>query len=102
MSRPPGRAWQDGCSVTTLAVIRERRLGERRVALVPAELPKATAAGLDVAIEAGAGEQAGFADDDYRAVAGVHVLGTRQEVLAGANLLVTVSPPTVEEVDELP
>jgi NAD(P) transhydrogenase subunit alpha len=102
MPAAPGPAWQDGCSVTTLAVIRERRPGERRVALVPAELPKATQAGLDIAIEAGAGERAGFADDDYLAVPGVRVLATRKEVLVGANVLVTVSPPTVEEVDELP
>ena len=32
----------------------------------------------------------------------MRILGTRQEALAGADLLVTVSPPTVEEVDQLP
>jgi H+-translocating NAD(P) transhydrogenase subunit alpha len=88
--------------VTTLAVIREQRAGERRVALVPAEIAKVTRAGVAVAIEAGAGLGAGFADEDYLALDGVRVLGTRQETLAGAGLLVTVSPPTVDEVDQLP
>ena len=41
--------------MTTLAVIREQRTGERRVALVPAEIAKVTGAGVAVAIEAGAG-----------------------------------------------
>ncbi len=88
--------------MTTLAVIREQRPGERRVALVPAELPKVIGAGLDVAVETGAGDRAGFADGDYLVADGVRVLGTRSEVLSGAALLVSVSPPTVEEVDELP
>jgi NAD(P) transhydrogenase subunit alpha len=88
--------------VTTLAVIREQRPGERRVALVPAELPKVSGMGLDIAVETGAGERAGFADADYLAVAGVRIGNTRQEVLAGASVQVSVSPPTVGEVDELP
>ncbi len=88
--------------MTTVAVIREQRTGERRVALVPAEIAKVTGAGAAVAIEAGAGLQAGYADEDYLALDGVRILGTRQEALAGAGLLVTVSPPTVEEVDQLP
>jgi NAD(P) transhydrogenase subunit alpha len=88
--------------MTILAVIRERRPGERRVALVPVEIPKVTAAGLDVAVEAGAGEAAGFPDDDYLALDRVRVLGTRQEAIADIGVLVTLSAPTVEEVEELP
>jgi NAD(P) transhydrogenase subunit alpha len=88
--------------VTTVAVIREQRRGERRVALVPIEVPKVTAAGLDVVVETGAGLEAGFADDEYLAVDGVQVRKTPREVLSGAGLLLSVSPPTVGVVDELP
>jgi NAD(P) transhydrogenase subunit alpha len=85
-----------------VAVIREQRRGERRVALVPTEIPKVTAAGLDVVIQAGAGVEAGFGDEDYLAVDGVQIRQTPREMLAGAGLLITVSPPTVGIVDELP
>jgi NAD(P) transhydrogenase subunit alpha len=102
MPRLRRRAWQDGCSVTILAVIREHRRGERRVALVPVEIPKVTAAGLDVLVEAGAGRGAGFEDEEYLALDGVRLVGGRRDVLGAATLLVTVTPPTLEEVDELP
>jgi NAD(P) transhydrogenase subunit alpha len=88
--------------VTTVAVIREQRRGERRVALVPGEIPKVTAAGLDVVIQTGAGVEAGFEDQDYLATDGVQVRQTLRDVLSGAGLLITVSPPTVGIVDELP
>lgn len=87
--------------MTTLAVIREQRPGERRVAMVPAEIPKLTASGLRVVVESGAGERAGFLDADYL-LEGVHVVATRGEALAEAALVVAVSPPTVTEVDALP
>jgi len=49
-----------------VAVPRETCHGERRVALVPALAPALIKAGLDVHIEAGAGEAAGFSDAAYR------------------------------------
>jgi NAD(P) transhydrogenase subunit alpha len=87
--------------MTTVAVIRERRRHERRVALVPVEASKLVAAGVEVLIEAGAGQQAGFADEDYLALDGVRALDNRQDVLRGADLVVAVSPPTVEEAEEI-
>jgi NAD(P) transhydrogenase subunit alpha len=88
--------------VTTLAVIREQRPGERRVALVPIEVPKVTATGLDVVIETGAGVASGFADEEYLAAGGVQVRQTLREALSGAGLLIAVSPPTIGVIDELP
>jgi len=41
--------------------------GETRVAIIPAAVPGLLKAGLDVAVEAGAGASAGFTDDMYRA-----------------------------------
>ena len=40
--------------------------GETRVAVIPAAVPGLLKAGLDVAVEAGAGTAAGFTDDMYR------------------------------------
>jgi NAD(P) transhydrogenase subunit alpha len=85
-----------------VAVIREQRPGEHRVALVPNEIPKVTAIGLEVVIETGAGVAAGFGDEDYLALDGVQVRRTSRDALSGAGLLIAVSPPTVGVVDELP
>ena len=48
-----------------LAVVRETRPGETRVALVPELVGKLTGLGYEVGVEPDAGEQAGFSDDDY-------------------------------------
>ncbi len=88
--------------MSTLAVTRELRPGERRVAIVPAEVPKLTAAGVQVVVEAGAGEQSGFGDDEYSALEGVRVVARRSDALDAADMVVAVSPPTPEEALTLP
>jgi NAD(P) transhydrogenase subunit alpha len=62
---------------------------ERRVALVPAVLPSLTKAGMEVVLEAGAGVQAGFRDEEY-AAKGVRVVSARAEIFAGAQIIVQV------------
>ena len=49
-----------------IAVPREIREGERRVALVPESCRKLAKAGIEVAVERGAGTEAFFPDDAYR------------------------------------
>ena len=63
--------------------------GERRVALVPAIIPNLTKAGLEVVIEAGAGTQAGYLDDEYSAKGG-KILPERAEVFHAADIIVQV------------
>ena len=48
-----------------VGVPRESVAGEHRVALVPDLVPKLAKAGLDVVVQAGAGEAAGFRDAAY-------------------------------------
>jgi H+-translocating NAD(P) transhydrogenase subunit alpha len=48
-----------------LAVPRESHPGESRVALVPASIPPLVKAGIEVLIEAGAGQAAGYPDQQY-------------------------------------
>ena len=64
--------------------------GETRVAVIPASVPGLTKAGLEVAVEAGAGAEAGFTDEGYRAQ-GASVL-SRDEVFRTASILLQVRP----------
>ncbi|MCA9193826.1 MAG: Re/Si-specific NAD(P)(+) transhydrogenase subunit alpha [Planctomycetales bacterium] len=48
-----------------VAVVKERYPGERRVALVPNNIPQLTKAGFEVFVEADAGREAGFLDAAY-------------------------------------
>lgn len=72
-----------------ISVPRERRAGDRRVALVPETLVALGKGGNTILIEHGAGEGAGYDDDAYRQ-AGAEV-GDRAAALGG-DLVVTVGP----------
>ena len=72
-----------------VGVPRETFPGERRVALVPAVVPTLAKAGLEVVVEAGAGVEAGYADNDY-AAKGAKILPQRADVFRSADILVQV------------
>lgn len=72
---------------TVVGVPRERSGGEARVALVPSVIPQLVKSGIDVIVERGAGEAAGFHDADY-VQHGAH-LGTRRDTLE-ADIVVRV------------
>jgi H+-translocating NAD(P) transhydrogenase subunit alpha len=84
--------------VTTVAVPREQRPGERRVALVPDLVGKLTVLGLTIQVESDAGAGAFLTDDDYRA-AGAEVL--TGDVMAGADVVVSVNSLTPDQVGGL-
>ncbi|MFQ5914189.1 MAG: Re/Si-specific NAD(P)(+) transhydrogenase subunit alpha [Nitrospinota bacterium] len=63
--------------------------GERRVALIPAQAPSLTQADLQVLVETGAGEAAGFSDAMYREKE-ARVATSRDEVFGEANVLLQV------------
>jgi len=63
--------------------------GERRVALTPVVVPMLAKAGLEVAIEAGAGVAAGYLDAQYQEK-GAKVLPDRASVFAQADIIVQV------------
>jgi len=73
------------------AVLRERAAGETRVAATPETVKKLIALGAQVSVESGAGTTAAIGDDDYRA-AGAEV-GTVEQVLAGADVVLAVQAP---------
>lgn len=70
---------------------------ERRVALAPYACGILAAAGHEVLIEAGAGRQAHFADEEY-AEAGAEVVPSAGEVYAQADLVAKVAPPRPDEL----
>src|SRR4051812_3197952 len=63
--------------------------GERRVALVPASIAVLKKAGLDVLVEAGAGERAGFTDAAYQEK-GAQLVTSRAELFAAAGIVLHV------------
>ncbi|ABF52688.1 NAD(P) transhydrogenase subunit alpha [Sphingopyxis alaskensis] len=74
-----------------IAVLKELAAGETRVAATPETVKKFIGLGAEVAVESGAGEQASIADADYGA-AGASV-GSRAEVLKGANIILGIQGP---------
>lgn len=67
----------------------ERYPNENRVALVPALVPDLVKAGLEVLVEAGAGEKAGFLDKAYKEN-GARLVADRTELFSSADILFLV------------
>jgi H+-translocating NAD(P) transhydrogenase subunit alpha len=72
-----------------VGVPKESYPGERRVALVPVVIPNLIKAGLEVVVESGAGEQAGYPDSVY-AEKGAKVAADRASVFGAADIVAQV------------
>ena len=72
-----------------VGVPKESYPGERRVALVPVVIPNLTKAGLEVIIESGAGEQAGYPDAAYTEK-GAKIVPDRAAVFSSGDIIVQV------------
>jgi NAD(P) transhydrogenase subunit alpha len=79
-----------------LAVLKERRAAETRVAATPDTVKKLIALGLTVAVEAGAGAHAAISDAEF-AAAGAEIAPDAAAVLAGAGVVFAVQTPGPEE-----
>lgn len=88
--------------VMKIAVLKERRPNERRVAASPETVGKFARLGAEVIIESGAGLQAGFADAAYEK-AGAKIAADAGKALKGANIALKVQPPmtAAEGMDEI-
>jgi NAD(P) transhydrogenase subunit alpha len=82
----------------SIAVLRETIPNERRVAVTPEVAKKLKAKGGTVLIERGAGVPASFPDDSYK---DAEVAGDAAATLARAEVLLTVQPPTLEQIAAL-
>ena len=86
-----------------IAIIKERRAHERRVAATPDTVKHMVGMGLEPIVESGAGESAYFADAAYQ-TAGATVAGSAAAALAEAEIVLKVQRPLVggaESSDEL-
>ncbi|MDI3308714.1 MAG: Re/Si-specific NAD(P)(+) transhydrogenase subunit alpha [Acetobacteraceae bacterium] len=86
-----------------LAVLKERRPAETRVAATPETVKKLIGLGLTVAVEAGAGMSAGIPDAAFRD-AGAEIAPDAAATLNGADIVFKVRAPLAAgegEVDEL-
>lgn len=72
-----------------VGVPKENYPGERRVALVPVVIPNLAKAGLEVVVEAGAGEQAGYPDTAYTEK-GAKIVPDRAAVFGTADIVAQV------------
>lgn len=84
-----------------LAVLRERRAFETRVAATAETVKRLSALGLTIAVETGAGAQAGVPDADY-AAAGAELAPDAAAALAGAGIVFAVQLPEPEQIALIP
>jgi H+-translocating NAD(P) transhydrogenase subunit alpha len=80
--------------------VRKEGAGERRVAIVPDSVKRLLAKKIDVSVEAGAGAGAFAADDEYR-TGGARVDASVEALLADADAVVQIRPPSIDDVKKL-
>jgi H+-translocating NAD(P) transhydrogenase subunit alpha len=84
-----------------VAVVKERRAHERRVAASPDSVKRIVGMGIEVTVESGAGDGAGVSDASFVEAGGV-IAADEAAALAGADILLKVQRPLFgEPVDEL-
>jgi H+-translocating NAD(P) transhydrogenase subunit alpha len=86
--------------MAVVAVTRERRPGETRVATTPEGVKKLLALGVSVTVETGSGDRASTPDAEYVA-AGARIAADLADALNDADILLKVRGPTDEEIGHL-
>jgi len=80
-----------------IAVLKETRSGETRVAASPETVKKFVNLGASIAVQSGAGDGARFSDAEY-AEAGAEISPSAQDAAQSADLVIKVQRPTSEEL----
>ena len=81
-----------------LAVLKETRAFEKRVALVPAVADKLAKLGLEVSLQSGAGDAVKLPDAAFK---NVHPIANPQGMVGDADIVCCVQAPTVEIVEAM-
>jgi NAD(P) transhydrogenase subunit alpha len=81
-----------------VAVVRERRVHERRVAASPDTVKRMVGIGIDVVVETGAGASAGVSDANF-AEAGGAIAGDEAVALGDADIVLKVQRPLFDTPD---
>jgi NAD(P) transhydrogenase subunit alpha len=80
-----------------VAVLKESAARENRVALTPDAAARLVKSKVDVVVQRGAGDRAGFPDDAYTAI-GARVAEDMASTCRGAAVVLKVQPPTEAEI----
>jgi len=80
-----------------IAIPKEIAPNERRVALIPETVARFVKSGLEVAVQAGAGEAASFPDQAYTA-AGAKIVADAKAILSDADVVLKIQKPANEEL----
>ncbi len=83
-----------------IAVPKATTPGERRVSIVPETVKRLAAKKVETSVQAGAGALSFASDDDYKSH-GARVDPTLDALLADADAVVQIRPPTLDEVKRL-
>ncbi|MFO0995531.1 MAG: Re/Si-specific NAD(P)(+) transhydrogenase subunit alpha [Alphaproteobacteria bacterium] len=84
-----------------IAVLKERRADEKRVAATPESVKKLKGMGVEVAVERGAGASAQYPDSAYEE-AGATIAADAASALSGADIVLKVQRPLIGDgVDEV-
>ena len=81
-----------------LAVLKDTRAHEKRVALVPAVADKLAKLGLTVSLQSGAGDAVKLPDAAFK---GVHPIANPQGMVGDADIVCAVNAPSLEVVDAM-
>ena len=81
-----------------IGVPKEVREGEQRVALVPDIVNRLAKQDIQVTLETGAGELAGYTDDYYE---NAEIASSSAEILGKSDICLTVNPATLEQIEQL-
>jgi NAD(P) transhydrogenase subunit alpha len=84
-----------------LAVLKERRANETRVAATPETVKRLVGLGLQVVVEAGAGQGASIADAEFLG-AGAEIAADAAAAAGGAGVVFAVQAPLQEELAKIP
>ncbi len=83
-----------------LAIPKEDINNESRVAATPGTVKELISAGLDVYVETEAGAKSYISDKEYEK-AGANIIGSGNEILSQADIIIKVLPPSVEQVSQI-
>jgi len=82
-----------------VAVLKETRTDERRVALVPMGVRTLVKNGLEVVVESGAGDSSAASDSEY-IEAGATIAGNASDAASGAQIVLGVNAPALTGIAE--
>ena len=84
-----------------IAVFKETREGEKRVALTPQVVKQLVGKGYEIFIESGAGEQSAFQDSDYKN-SGATIISSAEELCKVATVFLKINAFNDREISLLP